>query len=272
MVYKDAIGLITGAASGIGRAFALELASRGTHTILVDVSMQGLSETVAEIQKNNPESKVWTICADLGKEESFLEVAELIEHQAASVSILINAAGFGSRGLFADLDAETERNEVMVNVVATVKLTQLLLPYMRKYGAGLIINLCSHTGSFWPAPYMATYAATKAFCLSFTTSLWEECRRENIRVMALCPGATDTGFHKAASFTKQHTESPAANKKNLRSAKLLVKRALRAVPKNQPIVFDGLSTYIMAMLPRFLSVKLAITLAKSTLKPEKHRP
>src|SRR5439155_24180987 len=106
-------------------------------------------------------------------------------------------AGFGSMGEFAKLDLARELNMIDLNVRSLVELTHLFLQPMRERKRGSIVNVAS-TASFQPVPFMATYAATKAFVLSFSEALWEENRPYGIQVMALCPGVTQTSFVEAA--------------------------------------------------------------------------
>src|SRR5687768_17927332 len=115
--------------------------------------------------------------------------------------MLVNNAGFGSMGDFAKLDLARELNMIDLNVKSLVELTYRFLAPMRARKRGTIINVAS-TAGFQPVPFMATYAATKAFVLSFSEALWEENRPFDIKVMALCPGSTDTNFFEAARIKR----------------------------------------------------------------------
>src|SRR5205807_6931432 len=124
------------------------------------------------------------------------------ETRGLEIDLLINNAGFGSMGDFATLDLERELNMIDLNVRSLVEMTYRFLAPMRERKGGAIINLAS-TAGFQPVPYMATYAAAKAFVLSFSEALWEENRPYGIKVMALCPGVTETGFFEAAHIEQR---------------------------------------------------------------------
>jgi short-subunit dehydrogenase len=185
--------LVTGVTSGIGAAFAEELPAR-TDLLLTGRDQERLSK-IAE-RAARPDRVIETHLADL---TDAAERDGLVEHaEAFGIDLLINNAGAGHLGRFLDNAAEAERDTVMVNVVAVVDLTRRLLPGMLQRAravrrrAGLII--VASTAAFTPVPFFATYAASKAFDLHFTEALADELRGEPIDVLALCPGATRTGF------------------------------------------------------------------------------
>ena len=104
-----------------------------------------------------------------------------------NVDILVNNAGVGTYGQFHTLSADEDHKEVMLNVVALVRLTHLFLPAMVERGQGTVVNIAS-AAAFQPAPYMAVYGASKAFVLSFSEALWAEYRQQGVHVLAVCPG------------------------------------------------------------------------------------
>ena len=118
-----------------------------------------------------------------------------------TIDLLVNNAGFGSLGEFGKLDLARELNMIDLNVKSLVELTYRFLEPMLRRKQGAIINVAS-TAAFQAVPFMATYAATKAFVLSFSEALWEENRPHGIQVMALCPGVTETNFFEAARGKK----------------------------------------------------------------------
>lgn len=185
--------LVTGATSGIGAAFAEELSAR-TDLLLTGRDRVRLANAAERLAR--PDRTIETHAADMIDPS---ERDKLIEHaHAFGVDLLINNAGLGRLGRFLDNTAEAERDTVMVNVVAVVDLTRRLLPGMLQRArasrrrAGLIV--VASTAAFTPVPFFATYAASKAFDLHFTEALADELRSEPIDVLALCPGATRTGF------------------------------------------------------------------------------
>ena len=120
--------------------------------------------------------------------------AALVEELGATqVHTLVNNAGFGTLGPFDEIPAERISTEVELNVVALTELTKAVLPGMRARGRGAVINIAS-TAAFQPIPQFATYAATKAYVLRFSVGLWAELRDTDVRVLAVCPGPTDTAF------------------------------------------------------------------------------
>ncbi|MBK8149412.1 MAG: SDR family NAD(P)-dependent oxidoreductase [Acidobacteria bacterium] len=150
---------------------------------------------------------------------------------------LINNAGFGSMGDFINLDLERELNIIDLNISALVALTHRYLPAMRSRKHGVIINVSS-AASFQPIPFFATYAATKAFVSSFTEAIAEENRPFGVRILALCPGATQTDF-----FNNARIEDPMMVK-GMQKSEEVVEAALKAVQKGKPLVVSGFANYI----------------------------
>jgi short-subunit dehydrogenase len=182
--------LVTGASSGIGMAFAERLARGGYDLILVARRKDRLDE-LAHLLRGAHGCDVEVLAADLTKSTSLHRVEE---HAAkAGLDLLINNAGFGSAGAFAELDIDGEEQEIRLNVLALVRLTRAVLPGMIRRKRGDIINVSS-LASFQPGAYMATYGATKAYVTSFTEALSEELRATGVYVQALCPGLTKTEF------------------------------------------------------------------------------
>ncbi|HEX4951733.1 MAG TPA: SDR family oxidoreductase, partial [Blastocatellia bacterium] len=186
--WKNKTVLITGASYGIGEAFAQRLAAGGAHLILTARSLDRL-ETLAAQLRTQHGVNVTVIGADLAATTGAREVFEETNRAGLQVDLLINNAGFGALGDFAQLSLPRQLEMIQVNITALVELTHLYLQSMRARRSGAILNVAS-TASFQAVPYFAVYAATKAFVLSFSESLAEENRSYGIRVMALCPGST----------------------------------------------------------------------------------
>ena len=125
-------------------------------------------------------------------------VASLTERNL-TVDVLVNNAGFGERGAFAQIDTQRQLDMIQVNITAVAHLTRLLLPSMMRRNAGGILNVAS-TAAFQGGPNMAMYYATKAFVLSFTEALHEEVAGTNVHVTCLCPGPTHTGFRRCCQY------------------------------------------------------------------------
>jgi uncharacterized protein len=176
------------------------------------------------------------------------------------VDVLVNNAGFATHGVFADHDRMRLHEEVTLNVSAVVDLTAALLPAMVGRQRGAVINVAS-TAAFQPLPYMAVYGATKAFVLSFTEALWGELEGSNVRVLALCPEATETEFFEVAG------ESASVGRRQAPGQ--VVTTALRALDQGRPCVVSGRANAVTALLPRLLPRRTVIRVTRRLLAPEK---
>jgi short-subunit dehydrogenase len=188
--YRGCTCLITGASSGMGAAFAEHLAALGADLLLVARSAGVLEEMAVRLGERYGIT-ARPMPTDLADPASRGELATQLE--STRVDLLVNNAGVGSHGLFAELALEREIGQVELNCVAVVELARIVLPGMLERGRGGIVNVAS-TAAFQPTPTMSTYGATKAFVLSFSTALAEECRGSGVRVLAFCPGPVQTGF------------------------------------------------------------------------------
>jgi uncharacterized protein len=192
--------LITGASSGIGEAFARKLATQKENLLLVARSEDRLASICNELRQAHKISADY-IAIDLTKPDSPQKIFEETNRRGLEIETLINNAGFGSLGAFTEQKLERELEMIDLNIKALVALTHLYLRPMREQRRGAIINVAS-TAAFQPVPFFATYSATKAFVLSFSVALWEENRPFGIKVMALCPGVTETRFFEASNIER----------------------------------------------------------------------
>ena len=242
--YQDKTVLITGASSGIGKAFAETLASKGANLVLVSRSRDRLNALAADLRARY-KTTADVIAVDLGRGGAPDEVFDQARRMGRDVDVLVNNAGFGAHGSFHLLPADRLEEMISVNVFALARLTHLFLPRMIERNNGIIINVAS-TAGFQPVPYMAVYGASKAFVLSFSEALWAEYRKHGVRVLALCPGATATDFFKVAG------EGAALGKK--RTVDSVVASALRALDRGRSSVVDGavntLATLSVRLSPR----------------------
>lgn len=190
--------LVTGASSGIGEEFARQLAARGHALTIVARRADRLRVLAAELRKAHGVT-VSVLVADLERPSGRATVVDRLRRR--SPWLLVNNAGYGTRGPLAELDPRREQAEVRVNVVALHQLATELVPVNVAAGGGGIINLAS-TAAFQPIPFMATYAATKAFVLHFTEALSVELRGTGARAMALCPGPVSTEFGVVAEIDR----------------------------------------------------------------------
>ncbi len=234
--------LVTGASSGIGEEFAVQLAARGHDLTLVARRADRLQVLARTLRRDHPVT-VSVLPADLETEEGRESVAAALG--AGGPWLLVNNAGFGSRGRFTDLDPEREGAEVQVNVVALHRLTAAVLRENVDAAAGAVVNVAS-TAAYQPVPYMATYAATKAFVLHFTEALAEELRGTGVRAMALCPGPTRTEFDTVAGVRALFDKSMPM------TAPAVVRGALRALDRGHAICVPGAHNLILAQGPRLV--------------------
>ena len=193
--YVGKTALITGASSGIGESFAYELAKRKMNLVLAARSEDKLQALAAQLRDLYGIS-VEVIATDLSREGEGFRVYDEVQARQLHIDMLVNNAGFSTHGAFESILPDQDHRQAMLNVVAVVDLTHAFIPGMLAKGAGSIINIGSTT-SFYPLPHQAVYAATKAFVLSFSEALWIEYRKRGIKVLALCPGATNTDFFDA---------------------------------------------------------------------------
>ncbi|MEN2766100.1 SDR family NAD(P)-dependent oxidoreductase [Ornithinibacillus xuwenensis] len=250
--------LITGASSGIGEAFANELAKKGSHLILTARSESKLNDLARKLtEKYNIQTEV--IVSNLSLAGAPEELYQECKDRGRSVDILVNNAGFATHGLLENQSLERNHDQIMLNVMSLVELTHLFLPEMLENRNGVVINVSS-TAAFQPAPYMAVYGATKAFVLSFTQALWEENRKRGIRFLTLCPGSTETAF-----FDTVGTTDAVVGKKA--SPKHVVDVALKSLGTSHSYVVAGRRNYLVSQLNRFLPKKLMLRQVSGLLHP-----
>ncbi len=188
--------LVTGASSGIGEGLAREFARRGADLVLVARRVHRLEEIAADLARRYG-TTCTVIGADLARSDGVAALVAELRSRGIRPSTLVNGAGFGSHGPFAETDPDRIRDEVHVNVVSVVELTRALLPALLADGRGALITVAS-TAAFQPTPWMAIYGATKAFVQNFTEALAWEVRESGLRVLSLNPGPTSTEFFEVA--------------------------------------------------------------------------
>lgn len=186
------VAVITGASSGLGKAYAQRLAKEGFDLFLVARRGPLLDELAEKLMKDHG-IEVEVCVADLSDPEDLKQVEETIS-SIPSLTYLINNAGFGANGVFPDVDIEAETKMILVHCVASMRLSQAALLPMVANNKGYIINVASVAG-FLNADGAADYNATKAFLIAFSKSLHCDVARRGVRVQALCPGFVRTGFH-----------------------------------------------------------------------------
>lgn len=253
--------LITGASTGIGAVFARELAARKTNLVLVARSEDKLEQIASEVRsQHNIQADV--IVQDLTAVDAAKNVFEAVSQKGLTIDLLVNNAGFGEYGDFAELDGEKQIKIVQLNILALVDLTHKFLPGMRQRRSGGIINLAS-TAAFQPMPYFSVYAASKAFVLSFSEALWAENRSYQVRILAVCPGPTDTKFFKDAKFSSSLQNLAA---QNYTSPEQVVRESLHALEKNQSSVVPGITNQLQTIIPRFVPREAIATVVEKLFR------
>jgi len=230
--------VVTGASSGIGRAFALELARRGHPILLVARRGDELQRVAAEITAGGGRAE--PLVADLTSAGGVEAVARAAEG-LSDVGVLVNNAGAGSYGPFLEQAVGRDAAQVALNIDAVVALTRRLLPRMVARGRGQIINVASIL-AFMPTPYFATYAATKAFVLSFSEALAHELRGTGVRVLAASPGVVKTEFSGVAGSPEQESALPKL------TPDAVVRATLRAAESGRVVRVVGPAYRLLAVL------------------------
>jgi short-subunit dehydrogenase len=245
------VTLITGASAGLGVEFARQLSKRGHRLVLAARRKQRLDVLASEL------GNARAVGIDLSKPNAAAKLLADIEANGEMVDLLINNAGFGLTGRFAELDAKRLRQMIDLNVGALTDLCRAVAPAMIERKSGGIINVAS-TAAFQAGPGMAVYFATKAYVLSLSEALHEELRPHGIKVSALCPGPTATEFGEVAGFGKSIPNFAMA------AAEPVVRAGLKGFDRNRAVVIPGwlnkLSGQGHRLLPRRLLRKIAGTI------------
>ncbi|MDP9422033.1 MAG: SDR family oxidoreductase [Pseudomonadota bacterium] len=233
------VALITGASAGLGVDFARQLSAKGHRLLLVARRRDRLDTLAAELGNARA---VEIDLSETGAADRLM--ADLAAH-GEHVEQLVNNAGFGLTGRFAELDGKRQRQMIDLNCGALVELARAVLPGMIERKSGAILNVAS-TAAFQPGPGMAVYFATKAFVLSFSEALHEEVKGQGVKVSALCPGPTATEFGQVAGFGPSNASSKLAA-----ASPPVVAAGLKGLERNQAIVIPGLMNKSTSQAHRF---------------------
>jgi uncharacterized protein len=245
--------LITGASSGLGEEFARQLAARKSNLILTARSHTKLESLARELREKHA-IKTEVVPLDLAKPGGAAELCVQVDALKHPVAHLISNAGFGLYGEFLDGEAERQAEMVRLNCEALTVLSHHFLRPMIARKSGGVLHVASIAG-FQPAPFMAVYAASKAYVVSFSDALAEELRGTGVRCSALCPGPVSTGFQATAG-----AGIAASQKRAILSAEETVRRGLAAYARNRPVFIPGgmnrLGTIGSWLLPRGMVVRM----------------
>lgn len=263
-MFQNKTAVITGASSGIGAELARRFAREGARLALVarrEERLRALAEDIAAAGHPQP----LVITADLFEPDAPQRVIEQARAALGQIDVLVNNAGLGYAGPFAEHTTDQIEQMLRLNIDALLRITQLVLPEMLDRRSGWIINVAS-TAAYQPMPYMAAYAATKAFVLSWSEALWAEVRKRAVVVTAVNPGTTRT------EFFEHHTWS--------RGRELFIKRAMtaervadiavRALARRKPSVICGWTNRAMALAAKLMPRSWTTRAIARMLRP--HRP
>jgi short-subunit dehydrogenase len=257
--WKGKTALITGASYGIGEAFARRLAADGANVVITARSRDRLDKLADQLRSRHGVN-VTVIEADLARLSATEEIFHATEGTGLQIDLLVNNAGFGGVGDFADIPLERQIEMIQVNVIALVALSHLFLQPMIQRREGAIIQLAS-TASFQGVPYSSIYSATKAFILNFAEGLWAEGREYGVRVLALCPGPTATHFQSVAGTS--HLRDP----QKMQTPEEVVDVGLKALARNRSVAISGFGNKLMIGAERLAPRNLVTRVAAKLYRP-----
>jgi short-subunit dehydrogenase len=237
--------LITGASGGIGLELARIHASKGDDLVLVARNGDRLAEVKSELESMY-NVKVRFLVRDLKVSYAAEKVFDEVGHHGIDIDYLINNAGYGDYGLFAESDWEKQEGMINLNITALAHLTRLFLPGMISRRGGKILNVSS-LAAFQPGPGMSVYFATKAFVLSFSEALNNELKEKGITVTALCPGSTESKFHEVALG-----DPKLVRERKMMSAQKVAETGYNAMMKGNPVVIPGFKNSFLVFASRFI--------------------
>jgi len=240
-----ATALITGASSGIGLEFAEVFARNSYNLVLVARSAGKLDELSTKLSSKYGVS-VKVIAKDLSNLAAVDEIAGMLKQANISIDVLINNAGFGDFGFFAETAWEKELEMINLNMASLTYMTKTLLPAMMQRKSGKILNVAS-TAAFQPGPLMAVYYATKAYVLSFSEAIANELQGTGVSVTALCPGPTTSGFQDKAAMN----DSNLVKGKKLPTSKDVAEYGYAALMSGKTVAVHGAMNKMMAQSIRF---------------------
>jgi short-subunit dehydrogenase len=248
--------LITGASSGIGLELARCFAADKCRLVLV-ARHTGALQSLADALHRAHGIQTMVLTADLSQPEAPARVFNELQQAGVTVDVVVNNAGFGAQGMFADLSLRRQLEMIQVNVAALTELTGLFLPGMIERKRGGVLNVGSVAG-FVPGPGMSVYFATKAYVLSFTEALAGELAGTGLTVTALCPGPTATNFGNVARGQKERQfKSPKM------PAAAVARCGHRAFRKGRVLAIPGLLNHVLIFLTRITPRRFQRKVVKS---------
>lgn len=270
--FNDCTVLVTGASSGIGREFALQLAPFACNIIIAARRVDRLETLKAEISELYPEVNIFTYGVDLASDPDVDDLLKWLKVSNLDVDFLINNAGVGDHGSFAEGSWDRINQMLAVNISALTKLTHSLLPNMLRNGEGAILNVSS-VASLIPVPYLNVYSATKAYVTSFSEGLRAELSGTKISVTTLCPGPVPTEFGKQATRLGEDDKFDMSTPGFLSvNAATAARVGLKAVVKNRARAVPGLAMMIGATILTILPIFFIRPLLNLSASKQKTKP
>src|SRR5437763_1286830 len=256
---KHHTALITGASAGIGRELAKLLAQDDYYLLLVARDGSRLSQSADELQRQfGITAKSFPL--DLAAESAPQFLFDQLQREGVIIDVLVNNAGYGKLGAFAEIPLEESLGQIQLNITALTHLTKLFLGPMLERRSGKILNVAS-TAGFQPGPLMAVYYATKAYVISFSEALANELQGTGVTVTCLCPGATDTEFQKRAGTE----ETRLFRTMRPMDASAVARDGYQAMMKGKPLVISGFRNWLLAESLRVSPRKLVTAISRKIL-------
>ena len=245
--------IITGASSGLGKEFAIQLSKLGYDLVLVARRKDKLKEIKQQLETN-----VEIVCLDLSFPTNCIKLYK--KYKKDNIDLFINNAGFGVFGEFDETPLDKELEMIDTNIIAVHTLTKLFLQKFKKDNSGHILNVAS-SAAFQPGPLMSSYYASKAYVYNLSAAIYEELRKDNsnVRISVLCPGQVNTEFNDVAGV-KFGVKALESNDVVQYTIKMMQKGKLRIIP--------GFSMRLLIFLEKFVPYKL---LLKITYKIQKKK-
>lgn len=251
------LALITGASSGIGKALTYQFAAHGFDCVAVAENEAELKDTALEVEAVHPDRRIVPLVRDLRRTDQCRALFDELQDRGLHVDALVNDAGIGRHGLFAESSLDEELAIIRLNIEATTILTRLFVEPMIKRNRGRILNLGSVAG-FHPGPLLAVYHASKAYVVSFSEALAEELRGTGVTVTCLCPGPTDTHFFVRAGMT----DTWIVKNGHLMDPDEVAEQGFRALMAGDRVHVPGVSNKVLTFIRRVVPESLQGRISK----------
>lgn len=254
--------LVTGSASGIGRAIAEELAGKGYDLLLLDMNKEGLEETASRLIEEYKRD-IHILPIDLSAPGIGEKIRDWSRPFHDRLNVVINNAGYGLHGPFDKMSLEEQLNMIDTNVTAQLQIAYAFIPLLKQFKRSYLLNVASTT-CYQPVPFLAVYAASKAFVLSFTRSLRYELRNTPLSVSCLSPGSTDTNFVHRARM-EEHVRK-AAKRYNM-TPRSVAKTAVKGLFNGKAEIIPGFLNKLNAFMPKFFPKTMVERIAGNIYTP-----